>query len=279
MSLQEHKHIYTADALLASITGLPATNERNRTCINGFGVPGFTVPAEEHRTFQEAPDAAAARDDGVNSRKIPLRLYLVRHGGTKWSTCGRHTGRTDIPLTAGGQDEARHLDPYLRGVSFSHVLTSPLQRARRTCELAGLGALATTEPDLVEWHYGDYEGKHTVDIRSERPAWNIFRDGCPGGELPVQISGRADRLITRLRNFDGNVALFSHGQFGSVLAARWIGLPVADAQHFSLGTASLSILSYDPGHADVSIIELWNADRLRTGHEMPAGSFPEGVRN
>ena len=139
------------------------------------------------------------------------------------------------------------------------MLTSPRRRARETCALAGLSGAADVEPDLAEWDYGDYEGLPSTAIRKERPGWNVYRDGCPHGESPAQISTRADRLITRLREMDGNVALFSHGQFGAVLGARWIGLPVIDAQHLQLGTASLSILSYDPHHLEVPVIMRWNA--------------------
>ena len=166
-----------------------------------------------------------------------LRLYLIRHGETEWSLSGRRTGRSDIPLTAHGEDQARELRRRLEHVEFSTVLTSPLQRARRTCELAGLAAAAEIDPDLAEWHYGDYEGRSTVDIRKERPGWNVFRDGVPNGETPSQAGDRADQLIAHLRSLSGDVALFSHGQFGCVLAARWIGLPVIDAQHFSFGPA------------------------------------------
>jgi broad specificity phosphatase PhoE len=188
-----------------------------------------------------------------------LRLYLIRHGETEWTLTGQHTGLTDIPLTAHGEDEARELAGRLSQIEFTHVLTSPRIRARQTCALAGLGPEAETEPDLAEWDYGDYEGKRSVDIRKDRPDWNVYRDGCPGGETPVHISDRADRLIKRLRGLDGNVALFSHGQFGSVLAVRWIGLPVVAGQHFSLGEASLSILSDDPHHPEVPVIALWSA--------------------
>lgn len=190
---------------------------------------------------------------------MPLRLYLVRHGETEWSLSGQHTGRTDIPLTARGQDGAREIAQRLQGISFAHVLTSPRQRARQTCELAELGPAAEIEPDLVEWDYGDYEGQRSVDIRQGQPDWNLFQDGCPHGEMPAHVSDRADRLIAHLRALDGNVALFSHGQFGSVLAVRWIGLPVVEAQHFQLGTASISILSDDPHHPQVPVIAQWNA--------------------
>ena len=187
------------------------------------------------------------------------RIYLIRHGETEWSLASRHTGRTDIPLTEQGEQDARKLGERLRDLRFSQVFTSPRQRARRTCELAGLGPVAKIEPDLAEWDYGDYEGQHSVDIGQGRPDWILFRDGCPGGEMPAQVSDRADRLITRLRALDGNIALFSHGHFGCVLAARWIGLPVIEGQHFLLGTASLSLLGYEPSHPEVPLIELWNA--------------------
>ena len=188
----------------------------------------------------------------------PLRLYTIRHGETEWSLSGRHTGRADIPLTAQGEVEARQLEPYLHGIRFSAVMTSPRGRARRTCMLAGLGAGARIDQNLSEWDYGAYEGQRSVDIREARPDWNIFRDGCPGGESPEEISDRADRLIARLRPLQGNIALFSHGHFGLVLAARWIGLPVVQGQHFSLSTGSLSVLSNDPRHPEVPVIALWN---------------------
>ena len=188
-----------------------------------------------------------------------LQLYFIRHGGTAWSLTGQHTGRTDIPLTAEGEDQARELRPWLRTIQFTRVLTSPRRRARRTCELVGLSSAAEIEPDLSEWDYGDYEGQRSEDICKGRPGWNIFRDGCPGGESPAQISERADRLIARLRTLEGNVALFSHGEFGRVLAARWIGAPVLEGQNFALGTASLSILGYEPPHPETPVIALWNA--------------------
>ncbi len=191
----------------------------------------------------------------------PLQVYLVRHGQTEWSMSGRHTGRTDIALTAHGEDEARQLLPWLGKITFGHVLCSPLRRARRTCELAGLGQQAEIDPDLAEWDYGSYEGRRSPDIRAERPGWNAFRDGCPGGELPDRIGARADRLIERLRAWEGNVALFSHGEFSLALAARWIGLPVLDGEHFLLGTASFGILGYNPAHPEMPVIALWNASR------------------
>ena len=200
---------------------------------------------------------------------VALRLYLIRHGETEWSLSGRHTSRTDIPLTEQGEQDARKLGERLRAASITRVFTSPRQRARRTCALAGLTPVAEIEPDLAEWDYGDYEGQRSVDIRKGRPDWNLFRDGCPRGEMPAHIVDRADRLIARLRALDGNVALFSHGHFGRVLAVRWIGLPVIDGQHFLLGTASLSILGSEPNRPEVPVIVLWNSSdepgETRTG--------------
>jgi broad specificity phosphatase PhoE len=195
---------------------------------------------------------------------MAVYLYLIRHGETTWSLTHQHTGRTDIPLTEHGEEEASQLGKRLSGTKFTHVFSSPSRRAQRTCEMVEAATAPKIEVDLAEWDYGDYEGSRTVDIRKVRPNWNIFRDGCPGGETPGQISERADRLIARLRTLDGKVALFSHGQFGCVLAARWIGLPVIEGPHFVLGTASLSILGYDLDHPKVSVIALWNA----FSHEM-----------
>jgi broad specificity phosphatase PhoE len=194
------------------------------------------------------------------------RIYLIRHGETEWSLSGRHTSRTDVPLTARGEDEARALGQRLRGIQFARVLTSPRQRAQQTCELAGLGAAAKTEPDLAEWDYGDYEGKHSADILRARPDWNLFRDGCPNGETPAQVSDRADRLIVRLRLLDGNITLFSHGHFGRVLAARWIGLPVIEAQRFLLDTASLGLLGYEHNRVESPVIALWNEGSGAAGY-------------
>ena len=197
------------------------------------------------------------RNDG-NTVSLP-QLYFIRHGETTWSLSGQHTGRTDIPLTAHGEVQARGLALSLQRVQFAHLFTSPRQRARRTCELVGLGSAAEIEPDITEWDYGEYEGLRSVDIRKDRPGWNIFRDGCPGGETPQQIADRADRQIAKLVVLSANIALFSHGHFGCVLAARWIGLPVLNAQHFSLNPATISILSNSPSNADMRVIALWNA--------------------
>ena len=195
----------------------------------------------------------------IGMTSVLAQLYLVRHGETAWSLSGRHTGRTDIPLTERGEQDARKLAGRLRAVRFSGVFTSPLQRTRRTCELAGLAEVAKIEPDLTEWDYGDYEGQFSLDTRKKRPDWNLFRDGCPRGETPAQVSERADRLIARFRTLEGNIAIFTHAQVGRVLAARWIGLPVGQAQHFVLSTASLNVLGYEHNLADESAIVLWNA--------------------
>ena len=179
-------------------------------------------------------------------------------------------------MTAEGENQARELRPWLRTIEFSRVLISPRQRARRTCELVGLSAAAEIEPDLCEWDYGDYEGQRSADICKRQPGWNIFRDGCPGGKSPTQIGERADRLIARLRALDGNIALFSHGEFGRVAAARWIGAPVLEGQNFALGTASLSILGYEPPHPETPVIALWNAAPGAAARQPiePAGRLP-----
>jgi probable phosphoglycerate mutase len=191
---------------------------------------------------------------------MALRIYLIRHGETEWSLNGRHTGRTDLPLTEHGEEEARKLGTRMPKECFSRVFSSPRLRARSTCELMGIAAGMEIDRDVAEWDYGDYEGLRTVEIRKLRPQWNIFRDGCPGGELPAQIGARADRVIARLRKLDGDVALVSHGHFGRVFGARWIGLRVDQAEHLLLTTASVSVLEHDPVRAADGAIALWNAD-------------------
>jgi broad specificity phosphatase PhoE len=195
------------------------------------------------------------------SETLPA-IYLARHGGTAWTATGQHTGLTDIPLTAEGERGARALAEPLAGRNFERVFTSPLVRARRTGELAGF-ADAEVDPDLVEWNYGDYEGKTTAEIRSARPDWQLFRDGCPGGESVAAIGARADRVVARLRALDGDALLFSSGHFSRVLAARWLGLDPSAGRLFVLGTASLSILGYEHGR-DEPAIRLWNELRHTT---------------
>ncbi len=193
------------------------------------------------------------------SASSSLRLYLIRHGETEWSVSGQYTGREDIPLTAHGKEMAKQLGHSLRNISFTHVFSSPLKRAQQTCELAALNQRAMIEPDLMEWNNGEDTGKTPEDILARRPGWNLFRDGSPGGETGAEISLRADRLIVRLRELQGNVALFSHGHFSRVFAARWLGLTVEHAQHFIFNTASLSILSFEHECLNVPAIELWNS--------------------
>jgi len=187
-------------------------------------------------------------------------VYLARHGETAWSLSGQHTGRTDLPLTERGEANARALGARLSGLSFAKVFTSPLQRAVRTCELAGLGDKAEADPDLVEWDYGEYEGRRTVEILRERPDWFLFRDGCPGGETPDQVGARVDRVINRTRAVQGDVLLFSSAHFLRVLAARWLGLEAAGGRYFLLGTASLSVVGYEHNLGEPAI-RLWNDTR------------------
>lgn len=193
------------------------------------------------------------------SEGLPV-LYVARHGETAWSLSGQHTGLTDLPLTPKGEHNARRLGERLKAMIFARVFTSPLQRAARTCELAGFGAVAETDPDLVEWNYGQYEGRRSAEILAERPDWQLFRDGCPGGESPAQVGERADRVIQRVRTVPGNVMLFSSGHFIRVLAARWLTLgPGPAGGYFLLTTASLSALGYEHKLSQ-PVIRLWNDD-------------------
>jgi len=184
-------------------------------------------------------------------------IYLARHGETAWSRTGQHTGLTDLPLTEQGEQEARELGRRLAGSTFAKVFTSPLQRAARSCDLAGFGRRAEADPELVEWNYGKYEGRRTAEIQSEAPDWQLFRDGCPGGEMPAQIGARADRMLNRLRATNGNVLVFSSGHFLRVLAARFLGLEPAGGRYFTLSTASLSILGFE-NNSSQPVIRLWN---------------------
>jgi probable phosphoglycerate mutase len=191
---------------------------------------------------------------------LPI-IYLARHGETAWSLSGQHTGLTDLPLTERGERNALQLGERLEGLVFARVFTSPLQRAVRTCELAGFGAIAEVDRDLLEWNYGEYEGRRTAKILAERPGWQLFRDGCPGGESPDQIGARADRVVSRLRVIYGNVLLFSSGHFLRVLTARWLGLEPAGGRYFLLSTASLGTLAYEHNNRSEPVIRLWNDTR------------------
>ena len=184
-------------------------------------------------------------------------VYLARHGETAWSLSGQHTGLTDLPLTTRGECNARRLRERLSGLEFARVFTSPLQRARRTCELAGFGSIAEVDRDLVEWNYGEYEGLRTADIHARRPDWELFRDGFPGGESFPEIAARADRVVNRVRSIEGAVLLFSSGHFLRILAARWLGREPQDARHYLLSTASLSTLTYEHNPSEPAI-GLWN---------------------
>jgi broad specificity phosphatase PhoE len=185
-----------------------------------------------------------------------MDVFVIRHGETAWSLSGQHTGSTDIPLTDNGRHVAQRLRPVLAQERFALVLVSPLQRARETCDLAGLGAGAAVDPDLVEWNYGAYEGLTPAQIHERAPDWLLFRDGCPGGESSHHVGARADRVIARTRAVNGDVALFAHGHILRVLAARWIGLPASDGEHFLLDTGTVSVLGH---YHTIPAIKIWNA--------------------
>jgi len=193
------------------------------------------------------------------SNELP-GVYLARHGETAWSLTGQHTGLTDLPLTQHGEQNARALGQRLTGLNFTNVFTSPLQRAKRTCELAGFGGVAEIDRDLTEWNYGEYEGRRTAEIRVERPDWQLFRDGCPGGESPQQVGARADRVISRVRGLEGATLLFSSGHFLRVCASRWLGLEAGGGRFLLLSTASLSTLGYEHNLSQ-PVIRLWNDTR------------------
>ena len=194
------------------------------------------------------------------AENLPI-VYLARHGETAWTISRQHTGLTDLPLTERGERTARRLAERLKGLTFSKVRTSPLQRAARTCELAGFKSVAEIDKDLVEWDYGQYEGRRTAEILAERPGWELFRDGCPGGESPQQVSVRADRIVSHVRAVPGNVLMFTSGHVLRVLATRWLGLePTVNCKFFMLSTASLSALGYEHDRSR-PVIRLWNETR------------------
>jgi len=187
---------------------------------------------------------------------VPLEIVLARHGETEWSRDGRHTGRTDIPLTDQGRRQAELLRDALAEWNFAKVLSSPLERARETCRLAGLGDLAEITEDLLEWDYGDYEGITTVQIREQRPDWYLWRDGCPNGEDAASVGARVDRVIAAVEGVDGAVVLFAHGHVLRVLAARWLGLGPESGALLALGTGTLSVLGYE---RETRVVQRWNA--------------------
>ena len=193
------------------------------------------------------------------SEALPA-IYLARHGETAWSISGQHTGLTDLPLTDRGERNATRLGGRLKGMKFAKVYTSPLQRASLTCKLAGFAASAEVDPDLVEWNYGNFEGLKTSEIYNNHPNWQLFRDGCPGGESPAQVAARADRVIARVKAVNADVLIFSSGHFLRMLAARWLQLEPPGGRYFLLSTASLSTLGYEHGIAE-PVIKLWNDTR------------------
>ena len=184
------------------------------------------------------------------------KIYLVRHGETEWSLSGQHTGMTDIPLTENGKRMAKELEPFFAKQKLSLVLTSPLERARMTCELAGLGDKAEVDPNLMEWDYGEYEGLTREQIHTQSLNWMIFKDGCPGGESPKQVEKRADQVIARINKAEGTVVLFAHGHILRVLVSRWLGFSAEAGSHFLLDTGTISILSYYEG---CQAVKQWNA--------------------
>jgi probable phosphoglycerate mutase len=186
------------------------------------------------------------------------KLYLARHGDTDWSDSHRHTGRTDLPLNQRGEEHARQLGERLRGFSFVRVFRSPLRRASKTCEFAGFGVGAEVDPDLTEWDYGLYEGKLTSDILKERPGWELFRDGCPGGESPEDVAMRAERFIHRVHGLAGDVLAFSSGHIIRMIAARWLGLTAASGRVFYCCPASVGVLGFEHDSRDQPVIRLWN---------------------
>jgi broad specificity phosphatase PhoE len=189
---------------------------------------------------------------------MATQLYLIRHGETAWSLTGQHTGRTDLPLTLTGEQMAARLRDRLSAMDFAYVFTSPLERAHRTCELAGWGGVARVEPDLQEWDYGAYEGRTSAEIRAEQPGWDVFRDGCPQGESVEQVTRRADQVLNLLRPLEGTVAVFSHGHYLRVLAMRWLGFPIIEGRKFPLDTGSVSLLTLSPTGERIPMITYWN---------------------
>ena len=190
------------------------------------------------------------------SDELP-RVFLFRHGETAWTTSGQMTGTVDLPLTPRGEDEAARFAPRVRDVGFRRVFSSPRRRARRTAELAGLGARLEIDPDLAEWDYGRYQGRRRDEVVAERPGWSLFKDGCPDGESPQQITARADRVVARMHDIGGTIALFGHGHYFRALAARWLGVSVGCGATLLLSTAALSVLGYEHT-AGSPVLVRWN---------------------
>ena len=193
------------------------------------------------------------------------RLFLARHGDTAWTDSRQRTGRTDLPLNERGEERARQIGEQLRRFEFVRVFTSPLQRASKTCALAGFGAVAEVDPNLLEWDYGRFEGKLTKEVLSERPGWELFRDGCPDGEAPGDVAARADDFIAKVRRIDGDVLAFSSGHVIRMIAARWLGLPPGNGRFFYCRPASVGVLAFEHGKRDEPIIGLWNYVRQQPG--------------
>src|SRR5205814_5547306 len=237
-----------------------ASNPRQAHRPQGIHCPVRRRHARDYRLAMGAGGCDCERpvDRGrqrLTAREANVNVFAIRHGETAWSLSGQHTGTTDIPLTDNGRRLAERMRLALAKQEFALVLCSPMQRARETCELAGLGNKAVIDHDLAEWNYGEYEGLTPKQIHESAPGWLIFRDGCPGGESPAQVGARADRVIARARAVDGDVALVAHGHVLRALAARWIGLPAGAGQHFLLDTGTLCVLGY---YRDVPAVKVWN---------------------
>jgi len=207
-------------------------------------------------TLDDGQSGTPKQDSAAGKNALPI-IYLARHGETAWTITGQHTGVTDLPLTEHGEANARALGERLRGLRFARVFSSPLQRARRTCELAGFATETEVDADLMEWNYGEYEGRLMSEILAVRPGWQLFRDGCPGGESPEQIGARARRFLARARNIQGDVLVFSSSHFLRVFAGEWLGIGVAGGKCLLLSTASVSTLGYEHNLSQPAI-SLWN---------------------
>jgi len=284
----EHQGVEDDDLNLICLGGLVVGHALAWELVRRFLVYQFSGKERHRRRLEKVtyvenhpfPNAISAPENaGAPNETASLRLHLIRHGETEWSLSGQYTGRTDLPLTAHGEAAARKVGERLKNVSFAHVLMSPLQRARQTCALAALKPTPEIESNPTEWDNGDYEGRTPAEIGEEQPEWNLFRDGALNGETPARISERVDRLIAHLRTLDENMALLSHGHLCRVLASRWIGLSVEQAERLLLNTASISILSYAHHRRDDPAIALWNseADELFDPAPVPDSTATKGT--